>query len=291
MEENVVIKKIKERYNTFTKSHKAIAQFIIDNPDALPLMSTHDLATVLNVSDPTIVRFAKALGFKGYLELKNELKPKAYCNEYYSPYSRLNRAVSNTDPTEINVDQSLMSRIAFDDYAQMSEFYTSFDRDKIRYITKMISEKQFVHVVGFGTDSVPATFLEWYLSVFGYRTRLYTDGGFASSRMAHHFEEDDLMIIFCSPRQLKVEKAIVTAAAKSNTHIIYISNGSNLEIASICNMYITLPEKSNEIINSYVTFMCLCNMIIMQLYESNKEKIDSSLQKQEKLSGLFDVLI
>ena len=61
---------IKSSYDALSKSEKQIADFLIENPSKiLPLYIT-DLSSLCGVSEATIVRFAKKIGFEGYQQLK-----------------------------------------------------------------------------------------------------------------------------------------------------------------------------------------------------------------------------
>ncbi|NLD18675.1 MAG: MurR/RpiR family transcriptional regulator [Clostridiales bacterium] len=292
MKKHKIVDVINENYGQFTKSQKVIAQYITDNYRKLPSMAIQEIAGELDVSDATIIRFTQSLGYKGFLDFKNALKAETH--EYYAPHSRFYRATAYPLRLEVESERdgsSLMDKIVHDDFSCMKEFYETFDRNIVTNLTKRINSAEFIHIAGFGTDAVPATFLEWYLSILGYSSRLYTDGGFATSRSVAGFDEKGLMIIFSTPRHLKIEKSIIMAAKEAGTYITYISNANSLELSSLCDENITVTDRANEMINSYVAYMSLCNMIIMEAYEQNKENIDKKLKKQLKLGEHFDVLL
>lgn len=290
MRKKRIVDIISDKYGQFTKSQKIIAQYIINNYRKLPSMAIQDIADELDVSDATIIRFTQSLGYKGYLDFKNDLKAEVH--QYYAPYSRFYRAISPPFEGEaVNGENSLMDKIAYDDLSCMKEFYETFDRSSVVELAQRINNSSFIHIAGFGTDAVPATFLEWYLSVMGYNSRLYTDSGFATSRLVTGFKKNDLMIIFATPRHLKIEKAVIEAAKEQGTYIVFISNDSSLELSSLCNKSLYVSERANEMINSYVTYMSLCNLIVMEVYEKNKEDVDKILKREAELNEYFDVLL
>ena len=61
---------IKLKYNTFTKAHKKLADFVLNNPDFVLSRSISEVAGACNVGEATISRFCKILGFKGYHDFK-----------------------------------------------------------------------------------------------------------------------------------------------------------------------------------------------------------------------------
>lgn len=61
------------KYPTLSPAQKRVADYIINNFERAVFMSVQELSASADVSDATVVRFAKELGFSGLLELKNEL--------------------------------------------------------------------------------------------------------------------------------------------------------------------------------------------------------------------------
>jgi DNA-binding MurR/RpiR family transcriptional regulator len=61
---------IRSRLDTLPRGERTIADFILHNPEDLLNLSITDLATRLRVSQATVIRFCKRLGYRGYHEFK-----------------------------------------------------------------------------------------------------------------------------------------------------------------------------------------------------------------------------
>ncbi len=61
---------IRTNYNTFTKSEKKLADFILKNREDIVLKSITELAQESKVAESSIFRFCKRLNLKGYQEFK-----------------------------------------------------------------------------------------------------------------------------------------------------------------------------------------------------------------------------
>ncbi len=61
---------IRTSYNTFTKSEKRLADYILKNRDDIVLMSITELAQESLVAESSIFRFCKRMDLKGYQEFK-----------------------------------------------------------------------------------------------------------------------------------------------------------------------------------------------------------------------------
>lgn len=282
-----VLAEIEARFSGFTKTQKLIANYICEHYTQLPSMSTQELAAALQVSDASIIRFSQALGFKGYLELRNELK-KDMAN-YHATDSRFLRASIPPDAKMIG-NMNISDLVAYKDFVCLKDFYENFDRTQVQDIVDIINKCSKLYIVGFGTDSIPAMLLNWYISIMGYNTACYTNGGFMDVQRITSIEDQDAMIIFGSPRLIKTEIGAVEVANKKKACTIFIGPESSIELSSMCEMSINVSDKSTEFINSYVTFISLCNMIVLALYESRKEENSKHLHEVEDLLPLFDIL-
>ncbi len=290
MKEKSVMRQIREGFTQFTKTQKKIADYICDNYRQIPAMSVQELAQVLDTSDATIIRFAQTLGYKGYLEMRSALKMED--RQYWAPYTQFSRRMRQQASFRAeDENKSAMEMIAANDMECHREFYETFDRSLLDAVVKEINRAETVHIAGFGIDSLIADFLNWYLTVMGYRTVCYTDGGFATARKFSNVKENDLLILLITPRLLKVEKSVLAAAKNRGAHIVCIAQGITLEISSLCTITLTLPDRANELINSYVTYMSLCNMLIIALYKSKETEIAQKLKDSEDMIHFFDLLL
>jgi len=57
-------------------AHRQIARFLVEHPDEAVYLSSGELAQRAQVSQPSVTRFAVALGFSGYPDLRGELRSR-----------------------------------------------------------------------------------------------------------------------------------------------------------------------------------------------------------------------
>ncbi|AOS96333.1 putative HTH-type transcriptional regulator YbbH [Microbulbifer aggregans] len=68
-----VTQKISDQLSSMRKSERKVAEYILANPDEVIHMRIVDLATEAQVSEPTVVRFCRAVGCSGFQEFKLNL--------------------------------------------------------------------------------------------------------------------------------------------------------------------------------------------------------------------------
>jgi len=69
-----VLHRIEERYAKMSKSHKAIADYILEHFDQAVFMTAAKLGELLGISESTVVRFASGIGYDGYPQMQKALE-------------------------------------------------------------------------------------------------------------------------------------------------------------------------------------------------------------------------
>ncbi|MHB1412932.1 MAG: MurR/RpiR family transcriptional regulator, partial [Thermoleophilia bacterium] len=60
---------LQENFESFSKSRKSIARYLIDHLAEAPVLSAQELARRTSTTSSTVVRFAQHLGFSGFTEM------------------------------------------------------------------------------------------------------------------------------------------------------------------------------------------------------------------------------
>lgn len=68
-QKNVLIT-ITEKYDEIFKAEKKVADFILKNPEVAVNANVSELANYSGVSDATVIRLCKHLGYSGYYQMK-----------------------------------------------------------------------------------------------------------------------------------------------------------------------------------------------------------------------------
>ena len=69
---------LRNEMQSFSKSHRMLAEYILSNYDKAAFMTAAKLGKVVNVSESTVIRFANMLGYDGYPELQEALLKTAH---------------------------------------------------------------------------------------------------------------------------------------------------------------------------------------------------------------------
>lgn len=77
---NDLLNRIESNYLGLSKGQKRIADYILANYDKVAFMTASALGDVVGVSESTVVRFANALDYEGYLNYKKLFRSQSKLN-------------------------------------------------------------------------------------------------------------------------------------------------------------------------------------------------------------------
>ena len=68
-----VITRVQSQLDSLSKAEKRIGELLLKNPQKFSTMNVRDIAGILEISEPTVIRFCRNVGFDGFKDLKFQL--------------------------------------------------------------------------------------------------------------------------------------------------------------------------------------------------------------------------
>jgi len=181
-------KKIQRVYSRLTRSQRKVAEFIIDNPSKITLMSADQLAKASGVGEATVIRFARILGYKGYSDMKAEFQRALIDNLTSS--KKVEEGLKSVS-SETVLDELLKTHTAVFQNMNVAELTKS-----LKNAAKIIFEANDVYVFGEGAALVPAMELSFWLNRFGKKTWLFGTTGRSFFEHVVNIRKNDVSIGF-----------------------------------------------------------------------------------------------
>ena len=69
-EGKTVVEMIREKYNQIFMAERKVADFVLENPERAVNANVSELANLSGVSDATVIRFCKRIGFQGHYQFR-----------------------------------------------------------------------------------------------------------------------------------------------------------------------------------------------------------------------------
>ena len=166
MKTNQLITKVKSRFQDLTEVEKRVADFIMEEPEKVLYMTVSELASASKVSDASIIRFARDLGFDSFQQLKIALakeREEAEINEKDITISKDDSAKEIAEKTKLSCIK------AIDDTNSI------VDVKKLEDAARAISGAKRVEVYGVGTSAAVAMVIQYKLIRLGISCKAYDD--------------------------------------------------------------------------------------------------------------------
>ena len=77
-----LLRQIRNTIPELRKSEKLVADFVLNDPKSVITMKTAEASSAMGISEPTLIRFCKALGFSGYQEFKINLSQQLAADDF-----------------------------------------------------------------------------------------------------------------------------------------------------------------------------------------------------------------
>lgn len=234
-DENVVktILSIKANYEKFSKSEKQIADFIIENPEKiLPLYIT-ELSNKCGVSEATIVRFSKKIGFEGYQQLKI-----AIAQEHHT------RPV-NENITVDDAPYDIFAKICDDIYCSLEKTKKVIDKMAIEKCCDAILSAEQIILLGLGNSAPIANDAAHKMLRLGLHAHPYTDNHMQVIATAHADEKTVVIGISHSGASSDILDAM-RVAKQGGAFTVAITNYQRSPIEKVSDVVLhTVSDETN----------------------------------------------
>jgi RpiR family carbohydrate utilization transcriptional regulator len=140
-----LIQRIQERYSSLRKSERVVADYLRENAGTRLSLSITDFAQTLGISEATISRVSRALGYSGFLDLKLSLAEGAVAR---SGFSNIPAEIEQTD-TLIATSAKLANLLS----TALQGTQRMLDTERVDRCIRAIREARKVVLVGVGGAS------------------------------------------------------------------------------------------------------------------------------------------
>lgn len=221
--------RIKKLLPKLSPSDTQIAQFLLEYPEQVKVMSSPELAKAVGVSQSTIVKFSQKIGYSGFSELKLKLYEREIS---YQPTSR--RAIHGT--ISRNDDISLvMAKLLASKNQSLDRTIALNDGDKIEQAARLLHAASKIQIAGVGASSLVAKDLSYKLMKIGHAVHCDQDAHIQIANASALNDTDVLIILSYSGRSQEV------------LHIAQVAKRRKVKVITISQLLPTPLDKVSDI--------------------------------------------
>ena len=265
-----------DHFNDLTKSEKRIANFLRKNQEESAFLSANEIASRLDLSEATLVRFARSLGFSSYPAMRAVLQDNFRRRVTHSARlrGRLNDLRDGSD---------IFERLTATEIDFLTQALDSIKREELNKAVEILHEHDRVFVFGLGPSFSLVDLLELRLRRFGREVVPLTSSGREFLEYLTMMEENDLLFVICFFDQNPALKLVIDYANKVGATIIMLTD--TLEAILGDKVDVVLSAKRGPIgeFHSLVVPMTVINALLLSLASMEQEKTMTLLDKLDNL--------
>lgn len=246
-----------------TETEKEILEYMVENLDVLPKLSSRKLAEKTYTSPTTIVRFVKKLGYQNYNDFK---------------YNIISKLKNNNEESQITSHEkalSVLNKVEKIQIEAMNDFKNKISLKTFQEIIDVCYQHQYIDIIANDCNAILGKYALHYLSSLGKMVHVYHETNqqiYASMNVPH-----DHLVIIISKYALH-ETLLNCALTLKRRHIktIAITNHQENTLSKRCDYVLAIPFYTNkdrfDELQFHMTVKYIFDCLFSTLYSYDIEK-------------------
>ncbi len=269
--------RIRSRLPNLAVAERQVADWVLQNSEDVISSSMAQVALECGVSDTTVLRFCRAAGFKGYMDLKLSI-----ARDLASPTQMVHDDIAEGD------SPAIVARKVFTSHIQaLYDTLEVLDQNKLTRAVDMILEAKKILIIGVGTSAPIAN--EAYNKLFrlGLNCHIQTDSYLQV--MQASLAKESTLVIAISQSGSSIDPVLTLEEAKRNGAKAIVITGHGSPLANLADIvFLAVSQETRaEAIASRIAQMTIIDSLyviaslrILNIATKNEDKIWKAIVKK-----------
>ena len=267
---------ISEHYNQLTKSEKLIANYLRKNQEESAFLSAGELADRLRLSEATMVRFARNIGFDSYPAMRAVLQENFRRRVTHS--ARLRGRLD-----DLREAGDIFERLVVSEIDYMSQALTTVDRDALHRAVDLLRTRNRVFVFGVGPSVSLVELMEIRLGRFGRQVIPLTTAGREILEPLLLMTDQDLLFVICFFDVSAALQLVLDYAKEVHCPIIMLTDTLGSIIGDKADVVLAARRGPMAEFHSLVVPMTIINTLLLAVAQEDQERVMANLDKLDQL--------
>lgn len=280
-----VIKKIQNM--SLSKTDTKIASYICDHLDTIGLHTSTAMAEKIGVSDTSVVRFVRKLGFKGYLDFRSAMNERIM-KKTKRERQGLTPMEKYTKSKELLKRDSLISDVSSYTLDNLEKSFLALDSGTLEQVVDILMKSDRKYIAGFRGTACCAQYMSSKLLFLTPHVVSITHADATAAERIIDITERDCLFLYSFPRHSEITKAIMDIARENKARIILMTDRPTSPLANRADIVITARVDGLGFTNSYVAPLSISELIILaassrcdETFSERFKRIDTIMEKEK----------
>ena len=277
-----LISRLNQTGKKLSKSHRKIAEYIVEHYDKAAFMTASRLGEHVGVSESTVVRFADTLGYDGYPSLQKALQELVRHRLTASQ-----RFEMSTDLPQSDVPEKVLK-------ADMQNIRITLDMNDAETFNRVVTlmrTARHIYILGLRSSAPLAEFMGFYMKFVTDRVSVVTAGIFDVFEQLSLISEEDLLICISFPRYATRTVEAMNFAKSKHAHLVAITDGPMSPLHSLADYCLMAKSDMASFVDSLVAPISLINALLVAMGLTSREEVTKRLNNLEEIWDDYNVFL
>ena len=267
---------VTDQFNHLTKSEKRVANFLRKNLNEAAFLAASDISDHLDISEATVVRFARSLGFPSYPALRNSIQTSLRQRVTHS--SRIKSRLE-----DMRTSGDIFERLAASEIDYLGQAVETVNREQLENAVSFMRERQRIYVFGTGPSLSLVDLLEIRLKRFGKDVFSLRSSGREMLEPLLSLGPNDLFIVICFFSVNAGLKLVLDYANEVHCPVIMITDTLDTVVGEKADVVLAAQRGPVSEFHSLVVPMTIINALLLSMANQEQEKIMPVLDRLDLL--------
>ena len=269
-----LIRRITESQSSLRKSEGKVATYVLENVDEVIKMRIVDLASKSAVSEPTVIRFCRAIGFDGFQSFKLQLAQQLGLGSVFTQF-----AVEDNDTVA-----DLLNKVFDTTVGSLITVRDEINSEVLEQAIDSISSARRVEFFGFGASGSVAADAQHKFFRLQVSSAAYTDPHI--QRMsAISLGSEDVVVAISQSGETQALLQSVVLAREAGANVIGLAP-QDTSLSRLCNLaiYVNMEEdlESFTPVSSRIAHLVVIDVLATGVALHRKPLLKEHLERLEK---------
>ena len=261
--EKGVLPRIRANFINLSASEKRVAEYITIEPEQIIHMTLAEIAAKLNVSDASVLRFIRSIGFQGFYDLK-----MALVADSVRPGSGIFEEIKDDDDIP-----TIAEKIVNEEINILKDTLLILDYNKLTEAIKLLGSATRIIIFGVGASAYLAMDFQNRIFRLGYNVMTVTDA-YLQVLYSPLFEKSDVLFLISRSGESGSLHDAACMVRKNKVKVITLTCNERSTLAKLSDISITASSREirRETVASNVGLLSVIEILYIELAMRNREK-------------------
>ncbi len=266
-----------------SKSQKLIADYLLQNYEHAAFLSAAELAKDIGTSEATVVRFASALGFRDYSQLRQMLQQ--LFRSRVSPALRMINKITDIQEKKDHV----LVQLAEMEAHYIREMAHTISTDDFNQAVSLLAHAKRVFVFGTGASRILTDLMQIRLHRFGIHTIAMGETGRDMLEKMVLMRHDDVLVANGFLKLNAELSAVLKHAREAGCRVILLTDIDVIDFSAYAEIVFQVRRGPTDTFRSQAVPMTILNAFILALAMEKPEAKMRTLKQLERARDRYDL--